>query len=333
MLENQLSRYGAISRVIPKLAPGAKVFLVADSDDTTVGPANLEAEFPVDKSGVARVYTTIQAAVNAAAAGRGDVVLVSPGYDYTLQRADSWATAGVHIVGLGEGELRPIIRYDSTGSEVGIGANNISVENLRFLADANSIARALDLDSGFSGAVVKNCVFDFDSNGQDFRVMIRAGQARSLIEGNEFRAEDTAGAGKGIAIWGGYPDYLKIRNNFFYGQFDTVGDTSNTAGAIAADSAYDSGDTNLSGLEIIGNRIISTDTASAVLINLGGAGVSIRGFVDDNLLATYDTATADTAQVAFGGALPLDNKMITGDSDVQQSIVGTRLMRGVLDSG
>src|SRR3990167_8306087 len=103
MLESQHSRYGAISRVVPELAPGAKMFLVSDSDDTTVGPLNIGAEFPVDKDGVARVYTTIQAAVNAASANRGDVVLVMPGYDHTLARTDSWATAGVSVIGLEEG--------------------------------------------------------------------------------------------------------------------------------------------------------------------------------------------------------------------------------------
>lgn len=321
MQQNQLSRYGAISRVIPELAPGAKLFLVCDSDDTTVGPLNLGAEFPADNDGVARVYTTIQAGVNAASASRGDVVLVMPGYDYSLARADSWATAGVSVIGLGEGMSRPIIRYTAKTSEIGIAANNVTVKNIRFLADADSIARALDLDTGYSGHVIKNCVFDYDSNGQDFRVMIRAGAARTTIEQNQFWAEDTAGCGKGIAIWGGYPDYLKIKNNFFYGQFDTVGDTSNTSGAIACDSAHDSGDTNLSGLEISGNVIVSTDTAASTLINLSGAGVSIRGIVMENRLVAYDTAAVDTVAVTYGGALPMRNIMINGDSDTTSKVV------------
>src|SRR3990167_4554339 len=134
-LDNQLSRYGAFSKGIPGnvLAPGAKVFFVSDSDDTTVGPINLGNEFPADKDGVPRVYTTIQAAVNAASAGRGDVVLVLPGYDHTLGRADSWATAGVKIIGFGDGLNRPIVRYTTATDEVGVAANNVTIENLRFL--------------------------------------------------------------------------------------------------------------------------------------------------------------------------------------------------------
>lgn len=336
MLENQLSRYGAITKAIPYLQPGAKLFLVSDSDDTTVGPINLGSEFPVDKDGVSRVYTTIQAAVNAASAGRGDVVAVLPGYDHTLGRADSWATAGVHVIGLGEGLNRPIMRYTTATDEIGIAANNVHIKNLRFLADVDSCARALDLDSGFSGAHIENCMFDFDSTGQDFRVMLRIAQARSVIENNHFIAEDSAGCGKGIAFFGGYADHTLIKDNYFFGQFDTVGDTSNTAGAIAMDSGHDSGDTVLNGVLITNNTIVSTDTAAASLINLGGSGVSSRGAaLIGNYLVSYDTATADTAQIGTGTThyfAALANKFKSTDSDVRESLVSTVVAR-VFDSG
>lgn len=334
--QNQLSRYGAIARPVD-VPLGAKLFLVSDSDDTTVGPMNLGADFPADNQGVVRVYTTIQAGVNAASAGRGDVVAVLPGYDHTLGRADSWATAGVQVIGLGNGNSRPIVRYTTATDEVGIAANNVRVSNLRFLAAVDSCARALDLDTGFVGARIDHCRFDFNANGNDFRVMVRAGQARSVIEDNDFFAEDTAGCGKGVNLWGGYPDFIQIKNNFFYGQFDTVGDTSNSAGAIAIDSAFDSTDTVLSGVNISGNTVVSTDTAAALLINVNTvAGVGpIRGIAANNNFASYDTATADTAMVGFGvtgGLLPLNNHIITGDSDIRESVVG-RVVARLFDSG
>lgn len=336
MLENQLSRYGSISKAIKYLGPGAKLFLVADSDDTTVGALNLGNEFPVDKDGLTRVYTTIQAAVNAARANMGDVVAVMPGYDHTLGRADSWATAGVHVIGLGEGPQRATLRYTAVTDEVGVAANYVHVENLRFLAAVDSCDRALDFDSGFGGGKVKGCVFDWNATGNDFQTMLRIAQNNMVIEDNDFRAEDTAGAGKGINIFGGANDYVTIKNNRFFGQFDTVGDTNNTAGAIAIDSSHDSGDTNLVGLLIQGNTIISTDTAAAVLINLGGAGVSSRGSaLIDNRLVSYDTATADTAQINTGAThyfAALGNKFKSTDSDVRESVVSTVVAR-IFDSG
>ena len=333
--QNQLSRYGAIARPVD-VPIGAKLFLVSDSDDTTVGPANIASEFPVDNEGVVRVYTTIQVASNAGSASRGDVVAVLPGYDHTLSRTDSWATAGINVIGLGEGMNRPIIRYGTATDEVGLKGNNIRVKNLRFLADADSVARGLDLDTGYSGGIVENCIFDFDSNASNFVTMVRVGQSKAVIQNNEFWAEDTAGAGKGVELLGGYADFLKVRNNYFYGQFDTVGDTTNNAAAIAIAVSHDSGDTILSGVEISGNTIVSTDTAAAVLIQLNATAISpIRGVVRDNNLISYDTAAADTDQVNFGatgGFLPLNNYHIDGDSDIQQSIVGRVQLVGIKDS-
>lgn len=299
MIQNQLSRYGAISRVVPDLAPGAKVFLVSDSDDTTVGPANLGNDYPVDKDGVVRVYTTIQAAVNAASAGRGDVILVSPSYDQSLTAADSWNVAGVQVIGMGNGNSRPTLRYTGASGEVGLSANNIRVSNLRFLAAADSVARAVDLDTGFSGIRVDNCVWDYNATGNDFRVMLRLGSQRSMIEDNRFLAEDTAGSGKGVSIKGGAPIYSTIRNNYFVGQFDTVGDTSDGAAAIAQDTS-DTADTNFTGLLVDNNTIVSTDTAVGAAIRFS-AGYQKRGMVSRNRIMSYDSAGTDTVLLALAG--------------------------------
>ena len=329
--QNQLSRYGAISRVIPGLHPAGRVFIVADSDDTTVGPANLANDFGVDDKGVVRVYSTIQAAVNACDS-RGDVVLVSPYHTEDFERADTWNVAGVQIIGMGEGEARPTLRYDTGGATVQLRANGLRVSNLIFLAGEDSIDQAINMDTGFFGQRIDHCTFTSDSVTDDFQVMVRLGAKESIIEDNEFLARDTAGAGRAISIVGGDPDFSQIRRNYFYGQYDTVGDTTNGAAVIATDSTNVT-DATLSGLRIEDNTIVSTDTAAAMLIRFGGGGVTERGIIANNILGTYDTATADTAQVSFGGILPANNVMITADSDVQQSIVGTRLMRGVLDSG
>lgn len=327
MLENQLSRYGALAKVVEYLQPGAKLFLVSDSDDTTVGPFNLGNEFPVDKDGLTRVYTTIQAASNAASANRGDVVAVLPGYDHTLGRADSWATAGVHIIGIGDGVSTPIVRYGAAGDEVGVAANSVHIKNLVFLADAANVTRALDFDTGFSGAHLEKCYFDFDSTGQNFLTMVRSGQNNALIEGNRFNAEDTVGANTGLLLREGIQ--VEVRDNYFFGIYDSGADTTN-GGMLRTDTAG----TALVDLLIKDNTFVSTDTtlaATSPIINIV-AGLTHKGLVVGNKIATYDTAAADTASVEFGTLLPLDNTLITNDSDIQQSVVGKRLMRGNLDS-
>lgn len=327
--QNQLSRYGAISRIIPELAPSAKVFLVGDSDDTTYGVVNLANDFPADKDGIVRVYTTIQAAVNAAAGGRGDVVLVAPNHVELLNRADSWNVAGVQVIGMGNGDQRAGVRFDTATSEIGLGANGVRVSNLNFLASNDSIARAVDMDSGFFGQRIDHCLFNIDSGTDDFRVCIRAGAKESIIEDNQFiPSGDTTGSGKGIALLGGDADNTIIRNNYFYGQFDTVGDTSDGAAAIAQDTA-DTLDTNMSGLVIQNNVIVSTDTAVGAAIRFS-AGFTNRGMLIGNSVYSYDSAGTDTVIVAVSGMGAIENYLRR--SDTTQKLVGQDAIK-ITDSG
>jgi len=89
MIENQLSRWGAISRDISfdKLGPAGRIFIALHPYAYQVSSSNTGAswystvvhEFPVDKQGKPRIYSTIQGAIDATETGRGDIVLVGPG--------------------------------------------------------------------------------------------------------------------------------------------------------------------------------------------------------------------------------------------------------------
>lgn len=325
--QNQLSRYGAFSRVVPDevLAPGSKLFLVADSDDTSIGIAPLELlnDYPVDQDGIVRVYTTIQAAVNACAGGRGDVVLVLPNHVELLNRADSWNVAGVQIIGMGHGDQRAGVRFDTVTSEIGLGANGVRVSNLNFLASQDSVTRGIDMDSGFFGQRIDHCLFNIDSGTDNFVAMIRAGAKESVIEDNQFITGDTVGTVVGISLLGGDPDHLLIRNNYFYGQFDS--------GVIAVDTS-DTNDTNLSGVVVDKNVIVSTDTATVAgsIIRFTVGGYTQRGILTNNRIATYDCAAADTAQVEIGGLLFGDNRI--SRSDTTEKLIGQTAVK-ITDSG
>ena len=217
---SQLSRYGSISRNIPDLSPSGRVFLVADSDDTTVGAANLGNIFPPDENGVVRVYTTIQAAVNACDS-RGDVVLVAPYHTEDFTRADTWAVAGVQVIGMGRGDARPSLTYNAIGATVNLRANGIRVSNLMFLASFDSIDQAINMDTGFFGQQIDNCIFNWDAATDNFQTFIRLGAKESVIEDNRLIANDTLGAAVGIQIVGGDPDNSIIRRNYIYGYFDS----------------------------------------------------------------------------------------------------------------
>lgn len=131
MLENQLSRYGSVSKGLSfdKIGPVGRVFFAVNpnaehirtwQDDATElirNPAQWYAtlvnEFPVDRDGVARMHSTIQGAVDATASsivnlddgtmmansGRGDVILVGPGkWKENVNILEKW---GLKIFGSG----------------------------------------------------------------------------------------------------------------------------------------------------------------------------------------------------------------------------------------
>ena len=332
MRQSQFSRYGAISRPVD-VPLGAKLFLVSDSDDTTVGPANLAAEFPVDEDGVVRVYTTIQAANNAATANRGDVIAVLPGFSYTLAGVDSWNTAGVQIRGLGQGVNAPRINFSATTSSIDLAASNIRVSNLRLQSGVAAVARGLDLDTGFSGIKVDNCVFEQGAVNTNFRVMMRLGAKHSLVEDNRFLGtdcgNDSISTGSGIRIVGGDPDFSTIRNNFFYGQFDTIGDTSNGGAAIAQDTT-NTDDLILKGILIENNKIVSTDTAVAAAVRFS-AGYTIKGLFNENRIAVQgDSAATDTVVVALSGLMATQNFLTR--SDTTEKLIGETSVK-FTDSG
>lgn len=70
---NQMSRYGAVSRMVPFTT--GKVFFVTAGSEPAI--SDLLSEFPLDTDGVQRVYTTFAAAAALTVANRYDIVMVS----------------------------------------------------------------------------------------------------------------------------------------------------------------------------------------------------------------------------------------------------------------
>lgn len=125
MLENQLSRYGAITRgvsfnpcgrvffAVNPLAEHIRTWLTTEAAGNR-NPADWHAvvfnEFPVDKDGVVRMHSTIQGAVDATIgynsnasenSGRGDTVLVGPGK--WKEEVKVIGKIGLRIIGCGYG--------------------------------------------------------------------------------------------------------------------------------------------------------------------------------------------------------------------------------------
>jgi hypothetical protein len=96
MIENQLSRYGAIAKALP-FTPG-KIFFVFKSTDPEL--ADFMNAFPVDAYGQVRVFTSLSEAYDATTTNRNDVIVLNGNGAHALTSMLTVSKNRVHFVGI-----------------------------------------------------------------------------------------------------------------------------------------------------------------------------------------------------------------------------------------
>lgn len=292
MIQNQLSRYGAISKVLEGVSPYSKVFFVGDSDDT--GFTDFVNEFAPDGDGVTRVYSSMFDSTMLAntRAGRGDAILVMPGHSESITTDQSYNVKGLKVIGLGEGNERPRVQFDNAAASISLDTSGIQLENFRLAASVTGVTIGVDVAG--DGCVVRKNSLEFDSNVDEFTIGIRVTGNRGIIDDNEILGEDTVGATHGIQL--SSSDYTKVRRNYITGQFSNAGISDTAASA---------------GLLIDGNYINNQDTGASITI--AGTTTS-RGIVSNNKLATSDSTAGGISSITAGGFRWINNYATDGDS-------------------
>ena len=98
-----------------------------------------------------RPFSTIDYAIGRCTASRGDIIFVKPGHTETVSAAAGIAldVAGVAVIGLGRGTDRPSITLDTaTTASVAISAANVTLHNLRLVANFADIVRMINVTAG-----------------------------------------------------------------------------------------------------------------------------------------------------------------------------------------
>jgi len=178
-----------------------------------------------DGSSWANAKDTLNEAIDLCTADNGDVIYVAQGHSETMGDAADEVdidVSGVTIIGCGEGLLRPTFDYTATTTGAfAIGADDITIINLRFHANVTDVNEAIEIEAGSEQVSIIGCLFDVESEGTDeFLECIDssggAGSDRLSVIGCEFYM----GAGAcNAAICTKDSDYSVFKDNVTFGDY------------------------------------------------------------------------------------------------------------------
>lgn len=176
---------GVTIRGVPlqQTQPG-QVFWV---NSTTVIPVGGIGPSDGNKGTYTQPFSTLDYAVGRCTASRGDIILLMPGFTETVSTATALAmdVAGVAVVGLGAGSLRPNITLDTiTGATIAVSAANVSFKNVIFTASFADVAEL------FTPTAVdfhcEDCKFTASAADVNFVEIVDTGTTDNEVDGLSF---------------------------------------------------------------------------------------------------------------------------------------------------
>ena len=99
-------------------------------------------------------------AVNLCEDSRGDIIFVAQGHAETfLTQSLDVDVIGITIIGCGTGSLRPTITFGHTAAEVAIGADNVTIKNMRFICSVTGVLMGMEVEDGVDYFHIEGCEF------------------------------------------------------------------------------------------------------------------------------------------------------------------------------
>jgi hypothetical protein len=233
-LYDYVRKYGwealAIVQSLPNARPEGNIFLVdsgatdaADTADDSHHGASWDIPF-----------ATLNYAISRCTASQGDIILLAPGHAETLSTtatASGTTTtevgvdkAGVHILGIGTGSLRPTFTCSATAGQIAVLAANVTIENIVMVSNIADLTDMITADASSDGLTVKNCEFRDGAANKEVVAMIDIATTVDdvTIDGCRFFSTDTNDAGLAGIRFAGTGARAKITNNYFRGDFNTA---------------------------------------------------------------------------------------------------------------
>lgn len=257
-------------------------------------------------------YATIAQAQAQCVASRGDIIVAKPGHTETITAAAGIALtkAGIALVGLGTGSLRPTINFTTAvGADLDIDAANITIANFLFTGGIDALTGPIDINAA-------------DCTLIDIETRDVTGQATDFIVGDDncdrlsilgWKHLGAAAAGADTALTVVGADDVLIEDFWIYGNF-----------AVAA----------IEQVTTQGNRwtirggakgsYIWTENAADVAITMKS---DTTGWIGPNINAMLQDNAANITEAFVGAAMqfmqPINICNLAGESSMQTNITAS----------
>ncbi len=232
-----------------------------------------------------RPFSTLDYAIGQCTASRGDIIAVMPGHAETYSTATATSddltldVAGVAIVGLGTGSLRPTFTFDTTNTTtVAVSAANITVYNCKFVGNFLSNAKMFTLTTAKHFSFINNDVSDTTASLNTVNIIESTGAANTV---------------DGLTIVGNRASMLGTTFNCFAVLAATARGMTLTDNIVSSiDTANAPALCNVTG--IVTDILVARNTVGVLgttntAIVLKVTGTTSTGFFDENMVHSLDT--------------------------------------------
>lgn len=217
---------------------------------------------------------TLDAAIGRCVASQGDVIVLMPGHAETVSAAGGIAcdVAGISIIGLGVGNLRPTFTFSATAATITVSAANIAIANIITKPSVDSVVSPIVVSAAGCSISIEHQ--DASSAIEAVRAILTTAAADNLTINLVYKGFIAGNACvNAVRLVGG--DNVNVTVDFYGVASTAIVEFLTTAVTNATISGYfyNSGTTNLS------KDVVDTVTGSTWFVSGydGAAGASFSG--------------------------------------------------------
>lgn len=198
-------------------------------------------------------FATLAYAITQCTTAKGDNIILLPGHIETVSAAGTVtfaSKAGINVIGVGNGSLRPTVNFTATASTFLVNAANLYFENILFTGGIDAVVSAIVVSA--ADAWFNNCEYRDVTGETVVAILTTAAADRLKITNHTHRGAAGSGPTAAIAIVGGTGiiiDGIYIDGNFSVGAIDVrttattdlqvrnlIGRTRNAADCLLVDT-------------------------------------------------------------------------------------------------